>query len=674
MIKNLNIKKQLLTLFAITTVSIAYGQVGINNTSPKATLDVTAKNTDGSTPEGLIAPRLTGDQIQAANAQYGPNQAGTIVYATSAVTTPGPTTQNITAAGYYYFDGSTWLIIGTPPNITSNIYNNDGALTGNRQVDLASNTLGFTGGNVGVGIAIPDTSAILDVTSTTQGFAPPRVTKAQRDAILSPISGLIVYCTDCSGTIVAPTGCLSQNLGNPTTPNWTCVGSTTSASVVVSDCTGFSGSYTGGVPLSGANYKLTITNNSFSSATINFAAGDLVLSGITGLTVGTPTFSGGTVAGSNVTLVTGQTVVVTYPITGTPAADGFLTGTWTKLSLNCTNTQLVGKGSATFTLPQNLYVASVDLGGTGDVQGVVDNGTNKFTINVPYTAGKGTYDAYQGPWIQNESGTGQGGDANKFRISYPAGILSASGTLPVTIEVDGDGSFNALKLSPGTTMVLATLPFSINGDPAVGNIILNIVTCGAFTAPGVFKAFMCHNLGADTNADPFQPAAAIHGAKYQWGAQTNEAGRYISQATDQSNSGLIAGWNTSALPNGTWSDTSKTAQDPCPSGYRVPTSAQWNQVINSSNNIITRTGTWTISSTNYSSGMKLGNTLFLPAAGYRNFANGTLYGRGNYGHYWSSTQSTNAYAGNLYFASSGAGIDSNGSYRSYGFSVRCISE
>ncbi|WP_374465766.1 hypothetical protein [Chryseobacterium sp.] len=173
MIKNLNIKKQLLTLFAITTVSIAYGQVGINNTSPKATLDVVAKNTDGSTPEGLIAPRLTGDQIKAGSAQYGSDQIGTIIFATSAVTTPDATTQNITAPGCYYFDGTVWQAIGSSSGTGtgSNIYNSDGTLTGNRQVDLASNTLGFTGGNVGVGVATPDTSAILDVQVRHRGYS-----------------------------------------------------------------------------------------------------------------------------------------------------------------------------------------------------------------------------------------------------------------------------------------------------------------------------------------------------------------------------------------------------------------------------------------------------------------------------------------------------------------------
>ena len=50
--------------------------------------------------------------------------------------------------------------------------------------------------NVGIGIAYPAASAKLDVTSTTQGFLPPRMTNAQRIAIATPAVGLCVYCTD----------------------------------------------------------------------------------------------------------------------------------------------------------------------------------------------------------------------------------------------------------------------------------------------------------------------------------------------------------------------------------------------------------------------------------------------------------------------------------------------
>jgi hypothetical protein len=53
----------------------------------------------------------------------------------------------------------------------------------------------------GVGInptgAAADPSAVLDASSTTQGFLPPRMTATQRDAIANPATGLVVFCTNC---------------------------------------------------------------------------------------------------------------------------------------------------------------------------------------------------------------------------------------------------------------------------------------------------------------------------------------------------------------------------------------------------------------------------------------------------------------------------------------------
>jgi hypothetical protein len=51
-------------------------------------------------------------------------------------------------------------------------------------------------GPIGVGTATPDESAALDISSTTQGFLFPRMTTAQRDAIVAPVEGLHVYNTD----------------------------------------------------------------------------------------------------------------------------------------------------------------------------------------------------------------------------------------------------------------------------------------------------------------------------------------------------------------------------------------------------------------------------------------------------------------------------------------------
>lgn len=50
---------------------------------------------------------------------------------------------------------------------------------------------------VGVGTSSPDGSAALDVSSTSQGFLPPRMTALQRNSITNPAAGLVLWCTDC---------------------------------------------------------------------------------------------------------------------------------------------------------------------------------------------------------------------------------------------------------------------------------------------------------------------------------------------------------------------------------------------------------------------------------------------------------------------------------------------
>ncbi|MEO6253694.1 MAG: hypothetical protein ABIO79_10325, partial [Ferruginibacter sp.] len=49
--------------------------------------------------------------------------------------------------------------------------------------------------NVGIGTTSPDPSAQLDISSTTKGLLIPRMTGTQRNAIASPIKGLMVYQT-----------------------------------------------------------------------------------------------------------------------------------------------------------------------------------------------------------------------------------------------------------------------------------------------------------------------------------------------------------------------------------------------------------------------------------------------------------------------------------------------
>ncbi|WPO83399.1 hypothetical protein SD427_03395 [Chryseobacterium sp. JJR-5R] len=125
-------KKNLSAAVVIMFSVAVYSQVGINTQTPRATLDVTAKNTNGTTPEGFIPPRLTGNQVQAADVQYGAGQAGAIVYITAPVTSPSTKTANIIAEGYYYFNGSLWQNFSgssTPSLIFANYANSGQGIT-----------------------------------------------------------------------------------------------------------------------------------------------------------------------------------------------------------------------------------------------------------------------------------------------------------------------------------------------------------------------------------------------------------------------------------------------------------------------------------------------------------------------------------------------------------------
>jgi hypothetical protein len=82
---------------------------------------------------------------------------------------------------------------GATANSILNMYASNGS-TGSLTY-TTNDSWAFEGGSVGVGTAAPAASALLDLTSTSQGFLAPRMTTTQRDAISSPATGLMIYNT-----------------------------------------------------------------------------------------------------------------------------------------------------------------------------------------------------------------------------------------------------------------------------------------------------------------------------------------------------------------------------------------------------------------------------------------------------------------------------------------------
>jgi len=150
-------KRIIFTILSVLGFSVS-AQMGIGNNAPLATLDVTALKTDGTSAEGILIPRLSGDQIKSAGSQYTAQQTGSMVYVTSTPSSPDTKTANITAAGCYYFDGSVWRSLGEI--LTATVVSFSAAVD--------PNILGYTPSKTATAAGAPATLSIGGFTYTKQ--------------------------------------------------------------------------------------------------------------------------------------------------------------------------------------------------------------------------------------------------------------------------------------------------------------------------------------------------------------------------------------------------------------------------------------------------------------------------------------------------------------------------
>lgn len=112
--------KNLVLFFCISLHCSFFGQVGINTTTPNTTLQIDRKAT-GSSVEGLIIPRLSGDEIFNMPIS-GVGLESNLVYAISpaSIVNQVGIGINLKNKGFFYWDGNLWV---TLDNTTTTINN-----------------------------------------------------------------------------------------------------------------------------------------------------------------------------------------------------------------------------------------------------------------------------------------------------------------------------------------------------------------------------------------------------------------------------------------------------------------------------------------------------------------------------------------------------------------------
>lgn len=191
-----------------------------------------------------------------------------------------------------------------------------------------------------------------------------------------------------------------------------------------------------------------------------------------------------------------------------------------------------------------------------------------------------------------------------------------------------------------------------------------------------------------------------YGKLYQWGRKdgqgyddndaiyptgNNISSELVALSTADA-SKFYTKWSNTIAPNGIWGtsdpwNTKNIANDPCPTGWRVPNKTEltslsasgvtWRETNSDGSSPNGLAGIWFGTNHNSATAANPNGCLFLPAAGM-NGDDGAPSNRNGYGFYWSSTP-VDVSANYLFFYNNNSAFLGNDT-RAYGMSVRCVKE
>ena len=426
----------------------------------------------------------------------------------------------------------------------------------------------FTG-TVAIGTANPSAGAVLDITSTSKGLLLPRLTFAQKSAIVSPEAGLILWCTNCgtNGELQVYNGTNFVNMvGANAQFALPSVTSTASATSITSSALTSGGviDADGGAFVTASGVVWNTSTNptvSLSTKTTDGTGIGTFSSVITGLTSGVAyyvrayaTNSVGTKYGPEISVNTAASVA-TLAATTTASSIGATTAT--------SGGNITYNGGATVTV-SGLVWSTTSTPTTSDSKTTNGAANGIFTSNITGLTLGSLY--YVRSYATNSMGTSYGAQTsfttlNTSSISATTSatsITSTTATTGGTITLDGGAAVTARGVIYGTSSNAST--YSVTTGSGTGTFVSNLTGLSPATTYYV-RSFATNSVGTvfgtetsfTTNAiaPTLATTAAVSITRYAasaGGTITSNGGSVITA------SGIC--WSTTATP--TISDSKTT--------------------------------------------------------------------------------------------------------------------